>query len=189
MEDATATALICKDEIDELNYDQEPITPEQQEVLQESQIDEFEQNANSVEVTVTMAEEKEDDVVSTKSESELKLEQAPQIEDYVEPAVEPIKTVEFVENAANGNENRSPSPIAFNTKKMAGGLKWPPENNTTEGKKEAIENEALPKKRVSDLIARFNNGNIENDPKKTETSYKSEYGATESVGKVNHNFA
>uniref|UniRef100_A0A1I7TZZ6 SRP40_C domain-containing protein n=1 Tax=Caenorhabditis tropicalis TaxID=1561998 RepID=A0A1I7TZZ6_9PELO len=216
MEDYTA-APIAKDEIEELNYDAKtPTSPVKelieapQEVLQESQISDFVEETSEVEeAKLTLASEVEeedefDDEEEIRKAQELLAsstqirEASPVVSRNASPVASPIASpvaspvkVSFASETfsqENGNEaeNRTPIPTVLNAKKL-GGIPWPPKSSDV--KKEAGDAEVLPKKRVSDLIARFNNGVVEEN-KKTDDSYKNEYGAGTNVGKVStHNFA
>uniref|UniRef100_A0A8R1DL86 Uncharacterized protein n=1 Tax=Caenorhabditis japonica TaxID=281687 RepID=A0A8R1DL86_CAEJA len=205
MEDFTA-APIAKDEIEELSYDAKSPTEETapQEVLQESQISDFveeesEKPTEVEEVKLTLASEVNDDAEESEEEDEVRkaqelLASSTQIREaspVASPIASPVKEVSFANAYDNDNstetENHSPSPTVLNAKKL-GGIPWPPK--TSDVKKDgAGDTEELPKKRVSDLIARFNTG-IVDESKKSDGSYKSEYGAGTNVGKVQtHNFA
>ncbi|EFO97333.1 hypothetical protein CRE_16672 [Caenorhabditis remanei] len=211
MEDYTA-APIAKDEIEELSYDAKtPTTPTievvdaPQEVLQESQISDFveEEEADKPneieEVKLTLASEVDED---DEDEEELRKAQellasstqireaSPVASPIASPIASPTKvtfaTETFGQENGNEAENRTPSPTVLNAKKL-GGIPWPPKS--CDVKKDAGDAEILPKKRVSDLIARFNTGVVD-ESKKSDDSYKTEYGATSNVGKVStHNFA
>ncbi|ULT80155.1 hypothetical protein L5515_016504 [Caenorhabditis briggsae] len=218
MEDYTAAAPIAKDEIEELSYDAKtPTTPTEEfvaaprEVLQESQISDFVEEeddadkANEVEeVKLTLESqvesEQESEVENNDDEDEVRkaqelLASSTQIREdspVASPVASPVKVSFAAETFGaqdNGNEaeNRTPSPTVLNAKKL-GGIPWPPKASG-DVKKEGGDVEVLPKKRVSDLIARFNTG-ISDESKKTDDSYKNEYGAGSNVGKVStHNFA
>ncbi|CAD56568.1 Suppressor protein SRP40 [Caenorhabditis elegans] len=205
MDDYSA-APIAKDEIEELSYDAKtPTTPTEEtvdaprEVLQESQISDFveeddDQQTEVEEVKLTLAsepeesEEEEDDEDVRKAQELLAA--STQIRES-SPVSSPVKEVSsaaslFANDNGNETENRTPSPTVLNAKKL-GGIPWPPKSSDV--KKEGGDAEALPKKRVSDLIARFNTGVVE-ESKKTDDAYKNEYGAGTNVGKVStHNFA
>ncbi|EGT57964.1 hypothetical protein CAEBREN_05810 [Caenorhabditis brenneri] len=205
-------APIAKDEIEELSYDaQTPTTPSEeivaapQEILQESQISDFveeDDKASEVEeVKLTLAPEVDFDEEEEIRKAQELLASSTQIREpspvaspvaspIASPMAPPAKVTfapeTFANESGNEAENRTPSPTVLNAKKL-GGIPWPPK--TSDVKKEAGEAEVLPKKRVSDLIARFNIG-IVDESKKTDDSYKNEYGAGSNVGKVStHNFA
>ncbi|CAI5454058.1 unnamed protein product [Caenorhabditis angaria] len=187
MEDSTAP--IVQDEVKELDYEIVPPT----EVLQESQIEEFDEE-KQVEPEVEEAEEDFEE----QNVAEEVVDEEEQVEEEAEPEPEPIREptpepqVVKVQKVAPVDENRTPSPTVLNAKKL-GGIPWPPkdEDEQIESKKNNnIDTENVPKKRVSDLIARFNQGKVDNEAKKNDSSYKSEYGAGTNVGKVaTHNFA
>ncbi|CAI4220517.1 unnamed protein product [Auanema sp. JU1783] len=63
---------------------------------------------------------------------------------------------------------------------------WPPRASSAvlDAKPKVTSEEILPKKKINDLIAKFNSGSLENDSPKKEFEYKNEYGATKSVGKI-----
>ncbi|CAP34305.2 Protein CBG16049 [Caenorhabditis briggsae] len=194
-----------------------PTTPTEEfvaaprEVLQESQISDFVEEeddadkANEVEeVKLTLESqvesEQESEVENNDDEDEVRkaqelLASSTQIREdspVASPVASPVKVSFAAETFGaqdNGNEaeNRTPSPTVLNAKKL-GGIPWPPKASG-DVKKEGGDVEVLPKKRVSDLIARFNTG-ISDESKKTDDSYKNEYGAGSNVGKVStHNFA
>ena len=68
-------------------------------------------------------------------------------------------------------ENRSPP--TYHTKK--GAVIWPPADEQNKAAKDSGDDDvkALPRKRVSDLIARFNSGSIENGSGNKDVKYKS----------------
>lgn len=213
MEDYTA-APIAKDEIEELSYDaktpttptEDVITSARQEVLQESQISDFveeDDKASEIEeVKLTLESQVEEETEEDEDDDEIRKAQellasstqireaSPVASPIASPVASPVKVSFAAETLSheNGNEaeNRTPSPTVLNAKKL-GGIPWPPKANDV--KKDGGEAEVLPKKRVSDLIARFNTG-ITDEAKKSDDSYKNEYGAGTNVGKVStHNFA
>ncbi|CAI2357574.1 unnamed protein product [Caenorhabditis sp. 36 PRJEB53466] len=211
MENYTA-APIAKDEIEELSYDAKtPTTPIEdvitatQEVLQESQISDFVEEDDDKpteieEVKLTLSSQVDEDEDEEVRKAQELLASSTQIRDASpspspilspilskksSPATSPAKEVKFAPDVFDNEnrsetENRTPSPTVLNAKKL-GGIPWPPK--AADIKKDAADTDGVPKKRVSDLIARFNVGIIE-ESKKNDAAYKAEYGAGSNVGKV-----
>ena len=163
---------------------------EQSVVLQESDVDHF-----SAEPVV---DEPAENLLNYQQESEPEPTYEPEREPVRSDITEPIYVTETTVrrlSVSSPNENRNPNGHG-NPKKLAGSV-WPPrgdefakQNNSEEGgpgKSKEIFTlvSKLDLERVSDLIARFNAGNIENDsPSKVDYRYKQEYGAGGNSGKV-----
>ncbi|CAD6189242.1 unnamed protein product [Caenorhabditis auriculariae] len=176
------------------------------EILQESDVEEFknegQESVEEEDVSNNAAEQEEAQESEPEPEQEPEQEEPPK-EDAEESDVKGSKSVtptspsrnfsqlsspeKRVQTPEMSNENRVPSPN-FGGSKKAVNSSWPPKNGVEDEEQKMkelmIDTAAVPKKKVSDLIARFNSGAVESPVAKPPTNYKSEYGATGETGKV-----
>ncbi|PAV77905.1 hypothetical protein WR25_14000 [Diploscapter pachys] len=144
------------------------------EILLESDVDDFRRTSNVAadqEQIIAVAEQRgyeDDDEVGRELDAEI------HVPKYSPPSPPQVQDRNI--------ENRSPP--TYHTKK--GAVIWPPVDEQNKAAKDAGDDDvkALPKKRVSDLIARFNSGSIESGSGNKDVKYKSEYGATGQVNRL-----